>query len=173
MLSLRESMQKAGRSLGAEAQQRRAWEDFWEAVELQRVLVSSRAQWATRFSHALTGALTPAERLALPGAAASVVWVTGDAPLERIACVDWTNRTALVDTVQPYFSALQELAASAGGGPPPEEPVIIAIAELITYLALAAASAEAWTDRLVLYTGHNMHVRTPVGGVPGRRQPPR
>ena len=135
------------------------------------MLVSSRTQWATRFSHALTGALTPAERLALPGAAASVVWVTGDATLERIACVDWTNRTALVDTVQPYFSALQELAASAGGGPPPEEPVIIAIAELITYLALAAASAEAWTDQLVLYTGDNMNVHQWVESRAGRQSP--
>ena len=30
--------------------------------------------------------------------------------------------------------------------------------ELITYLALASASAETWQGRLVLYTGDNMNV---------------
>ena len=36
--------------------------------------------------------------------------------------------------------------------------MIIAIAELIAYLALASASAETWQGRLVLYTGDNMNV---------------
>ena len=36
--------------------------------------------------------------------------------------------------------------------------MIIAIAELITYLALASASAESWRRRLVPYTGDNMNV---------------
>ena len=143
---------------GTPAQQQRAWDDFWEAIELQRVLVASRQQWGTRFSHSLTGALAPAERLALPGAAGRVVWVTGDATLERIACVYWTHRTALVDTVEPYHDALRQLAAASDGGIPPDEEVIIAIAELITYLALAAASTELWKGRLVLYTGDNMNV---------------
>ena len=87
-----------------------------------------------------------------------MVWVSGEATLERIACIDWTNRTALVDTVEPYHDALRELAAVSDEGVPPEEEVIIAIAELITFLALAAASTALWRGRLVLYTGDNMNV---------------
>ena len=63
-----------------------------------------------------------------------------------------------MDTVAPYHEALRELAAVADEGIPPEEEVIIAIAELITYIALAAASAGLWQGRLVLYTGDNMNV---------------
>ena len=142
---------------GSPSQQRCSWQDFWEAVELQRVLVTARPQWATRFTNSLTGALTTSERLALPGAAARVVWVTGDATLERIACIDWTHRIALVGTVEPYHESPRKLATASEEGVPPDEEVIIAIAELITYLALASASAETWQDRLVLYTGDNMN----------------
>ena len=120
--------------------------------------MTARSQWATRFPNYLTGALTTSERLALPGAAARVVWVTGDATLERIACIDWTHRIALVDTVEPYHESLRKLATASEEGAPPEEEVIIAIAELITYLALASASTETWQGRLVLYTGDNMNV---------------
>ena len=119
--------------------------------------MTARSQWATRFTNSWTGALTTAERLALPGAAARVVWITGDATLERIACIDWTHRTALVDTVAPYQS-MRELVTASEEGVPPEEEVIIAIAELITYLALASASADAWRGRPMLYTGDNMNV---------------
>ena len=143
---------------GSPSQQRRSWQDFWEAVELQRVLVTARSQWATRFTNSLAGALTTAERLALPGAAARVVWVTGDATLERITCIDWAHRIALVDMVEPYYESLRKLATASEEGVPPEEEIIIAIAELITYLALASASAEAWQGRLVLYTSDNMNV---------------
>ena len=84
--------------------------------------------------------------------------VTGDATLDRIACIDWTHRRALVDTVAPYYAALCDFATASDFGVPPDEDVIIAIAELITYLALAAASEEAWSGRMVLYTGDNMNV---------------
>ena len=63
-----------------------------------------------------------------------------------------------MDTVEPYHESLRKLATASEEGAPPEEEVIIAIAELITYLALASASAETWQGRLVLYTGDNMNV---------------
>ena len=96
--------------------------------------MTTRSQWATRFSNSLTGALTTSERLALPGAAARVVWVTGDATLERIACVDWTHWLALVDTVEPYHEPLRQLATASEEGVTPEEEVIIAIADRTHYL---------------------------------------
>ena len=83
--------------------------------------MTTQSQWATRFSNSLTGALTTSERLALPGAAARVAWVTGDATLERIACVDWTHRIALVDTVEPYHESLRKLATASEEGAPPRK----------------------------------------------------
>ena len=68
-------------------------------------------------SNSLTGALTTSE------ASARVVWVTGDATLERIACVDWTHRIAWVDTVEPYHESLRKLATASEEGAPPEEEV--------------------------------------------------
>ena len=58
----------------------------------------------------------------------------------------------------PYHESLRQLATASEEEAPPEEEVITAIVELITYLALASASAETWQGRLVLYTGDNMNV---------------
>ena len=60
--------------------------------------------------------------------------------------MDWMHQLALVDTVEPYHESLRQLATASEEGVPPEEEVIIAFAELITYLALASASAEIWKD---------------------------
>ena len=98
----------------------RAYREFWEAVILQRILVSTRSQWETRFQHPLVGALTPSERLALPGASASVVWVTGDATLTRLAAVDWTHKVALVAEVQTYLAPLRAMLRDAEQGGAPE-----------------------------------------------------
>ena len=52
---------------GDAEEQRRAWARFWEAVELQRLLVDNRSEWGVRFTHPLVEALTVRELLALPG----------------------------------------------------------------------------------------------------------
>jgi hypothetical protein len=52
---------------GDTEQRRRIWIRFWEAVELQRLLVDNRAEWGVRFTHPMPEALTLRELLALPG----------------------------------------------------------------------------------------------------------
>lgn len=47
---------------GTPAKQRRTWVRFWEAVELQRLLVDNRAVWESRFTHPMVEALTVPER---------------------------------------------------------------------------------------------------------------
>ena len=56
-----------------------SWQDFEEALGLQRILFQDRDAWGSRFQGMLEELLEIRERLALPGAADRVVWVTGDA----------------------------------------------------------------------------------------------
>jgi hypothetical protein len=155
------------RPRGSDVARERAFREFWEAIDLQRVLVSTRSQWEVRFQHPLVGSLTPAERLALPGASASVVWVTGDATLTRLAAVDWTNKVALVSEVQPYLEPLRAMLRAAEEGAPQRGPLtceeedllIIAITELMTLVCFAAERADAWAGKLVLYVGDNRNVQ--------------
>ncbi len=64
-----------------------AWEDLWETFELLRLLCVRPEVWEARFTTGLEALLSPRERLALPGEAAKVVFVSSDATLEaHTAC---------------------------------------------------------------------------------------
>ena len=88
----------------SDAARGRQFVDFWSATELARTLVASETQWETRFSGLLAGVLSVRERMALPGSRVKLVWVTGDATLERIATVDWTHRKAAWATCESSCS---------------------------------------------------------------------
>lgn len=98
---------------GALEEQRRAWGRFWEAVELQRLLVDNRSEWSVRFTHPLVEALTVRELLALPGGRERIIWASGDATLERVGAVDWSNKEAYALRVDQYQATLEAMAAQA------------------------------------------------------------
>ena len=56
------------------------------------------------------------ERLALPGAADRVVWVSGDATLERVGAVDWTNRIGASEDLSVTFEALRKVVTDSRQG---------------------------------------------------------
>ena len=60
-------------------------------------MFADQGNWATHFETTFAHVLQDGERLALPGADEKVVWVTGDATLERIGGVDWTHQEAWVE----------------------------------------------------------------------------
>ena len=62
---------------GTEAQVEEAFQEFWDAVEVIRVLTTRPETWEATFTVALEGMLTPGERLALPGAAKRAICVGG------------------------------------------------------------------------------------------------
>ena len=68
-------------------QKEAAWADFERVVDLLRVMFETPALWASNFSSAFRGMLTPRERLALPGARWR--WTGGDATLQRAGSLDW------------------------------------------------------------------------------------
>ena len=73
---------------------------------MQRLLVDNREEWATRFTHPMSEALSIRELLALPGGSDKIVWASGDATLDTIGGVDWTNKMAFSLPVQPFHEAL-------------------------------------------------------------------
>ncbi|CAE7868156.1 unnamed protein product, partial [Symbiodinium necroappetens] len=151
------------------------WRRFWEAVELQRVLVDSQAIWESRFSHSLLGALTLPEYLSFPGLRDRVVWASGDATTEVVGAIDWDARVAVVEPVSDLWSPLQLLLRDSTQpqeqgpegcftpGPHPvgqeeEEEVMISLAELLAVLALVSARWKHWTGKVVVYAGDNQNV---------------
>ena len=114
---------------GPPEQQRRTWRRFWEAIELQRLLVDNRATWETRFTHPMVEALSVEEMIALQGG--EVVWASGDATLDGDA---------------------------EKGGREEDSGFIISILELLIVVVLTAARADQWCGKLVAYAGDNMNV---------------
>eukprot|EP00438_Fugacium_kawagutii_P005702 Skav227832 [mRNA] locus=scaffold948:391182:404479:+ [translate_table: standard] len=98
---------------GDAEQRRRTWIRFWEAIELQRLLVDNRSEWGVRFTHPMTEALSIRELLAMPGNQQRVVWASGDATLERIGAVDWSNKQAYALEVAPYQKLIEEMEKEA------------------------------------------------------------
>ena len=156
---------------GALEEQRRAWGRFWEAVELQCLLVDNRSEWSVRFTHALVEALTVRELLALPGGRERIIWASGDATLERVGAVDWSNKEAYALRVDQYQATLEAMAAQATDdllGPrrvsrpePPEEEretLMVALTELLAVVLLAVHQHQKWIGKIVLYFGDNQVV---------------
>ena len=145
---------KVGKPGGDRARQL-AFDDFWEATELSRILVADASEWEARFVGSLAGTLTVGERRALPGHWVRVVWVTGDTTLTKTATADWTHGTAAANDLLPYLERLRQCT-----GHVEDEAEIIAIAELLNFATFAAWAAQRgdWEGALVIYTGDNMDV---------------
>ena len=101
-----------------------AFQDFWEDVELARILVSDQGKWNSRFVGAMTGVLTINERMALPRCP-EVVWVTGDATLEQIATVDWSSKRVAVHSLAEFWKPLAEAMGAAAEEEAAREPASV------------------------------------------------
>ena len=148
---------------GEPFEQERAWRRFWEAIELQRLLVDNRDVWETRFTHPLLESLTVEEVLSLPGQRDQVVWTSGDATLDKVAGIDWSEMKAFACDVEPLRTALEKFIKEASGsaGDPDEQEgsgFIISITEMLAVVTLASLRARDWGGRLVLYAGDNQNV---------------
>eukprot|EP00438_Fugacium_kawagutii_P015705 Skav235328 [mRNA] locus=scaffold520:603852:614712:+ [translate_table: standard] len=158
---------------GNEEQRRRVWVHFWEAVELQRLLVDNRTEWGVRFTHPMTEALSLRELLAMPGYQQRVVWASGDATLDRVGAVDWSNKLAFSLDVQPYKQIIEKMEREAvedlcyprrvsrpgeEDGEDDPERFMVALTELLAVLLLAVSQHAQWKGKVVLYMGDNQVV---------------
>ena len=144
------------RPKGSPAVQARAWQRFWEAVEVQKLLVEMKSEWTTVFTHPLVEALSLQEVLALPGQAKQAIWASGDATLETIGAVDWTNRSAFSLKIAELEGPLRTFVGTSkeedpqeaeGEGGPEEETLIVAVTELLALVALASVQREKWRGK--------------------------
>ena len=83
--------------------------ELWDAVELCRLMVADPTLWRAHFVTAYAGTLGVRERLSLHGVAESCVWVGSDATKERVASIDWTNKTIVEHRADQFWARLQEL----------------------------------------------------------------
>ena len=144
---------------GSPESRRAAWEEFWDSVAWQRVMVADPGRWALRFTTGVEQALSLGERLSLPGAQHRIVWVTGDATPSRLGTVDWTFGVAAASEVKPFLPALSGLAGTDAD----ETELMIALAELLNLVTMAAARGGAWASRIILYVGDNSNVNCWLG----------
>ncbi|CAE7258876.1 unnamed protein product, partial [Symbiodinium microadriaticum] len=123
------------------------WPAFWDAIELQRLLVGSRQFWETRFASQLEQALTTPELIALPEVQSKLVWVSADATPTRLGAIDWSGRveSLLLARRLPSFC--------------PDDLVQIGVAELLALLVLVVARKEEWSGSVILYLGDNTNVQ--------------
>ena len=131
-----------------------AFQEFWDAVEVIRVLITRPETWEATFTVGLEGILNPRDRPSLPGASGRVRWVGGDATLEVAAATDWQAKVYVTFGVEPYLATLRDFT-----GTPDDNSTIISVAELLCLISLAAARFRDWDGRLVLYVTDNDNVR--------------
>jgi len=135
---------------GSEAQKRRAWEDWDEALEFLRYLLEDDEAWRTTFSAGFEAHLAPRELLALPGQAKRTCFIGGDATLERVGAVDHHAKVYMLGPAAEMIRYLRERI-----DPEDDELMeIIAVAEMITFIALAALRAPKWQE-----VGHTIIIR--------------
>jgi hypothetical protein len=128
------------------------WIMFWLTVEVMRKLVALESYWRQTFTARSAQVLSPAERLSIPAERANTVWTGGDATLKYAGAVDWRHAWFYSSPVGDFLPALYALMGSE------PEDVIIAVAELLTYLILTALDdAGEWDGRTVVYVSDNMN----------------
>ena len=148
---------------GGERRQQLTWERFWEAIELQRLLVDNREVWESRFTHPMVEALTVAEVMAIDKD--TVVWASGDATLERVAAIDWSSKQAfsvaggpLEAMVRQFMKEASEESGSTVVDEEEHSGFVIAIMELLAVVTLVAKRASDWAGKMVLHGGDNRNV---------------
>ena len=140
------------------------WDEWGGTLELLRVLFDVPESWSTTFESGFRRALAPRERLALPGTAQRTRWTGGAAAASTVGSIEWGLALKGAAAQAPIFAAveagpllrqLEDVLACPGA----EEDWIIAIVELLSFVALAAARGEAWRGELVYYVTDNMNVK--------------
>ena len=94
------------------------------------------------------------ERLALPGMARSTRFVGGDATLDRLDAADWKALKYHSEPCQRYVAAIEEVVG------PGDNLGIIAVLELLTFVALASAQSATWRNEMILYVTDNANVKS-------------
>ena len=134
-----------------------AWEDLWMLFEDCRWLCSRSETWSEKFGGDIREALTPLERLSLPGGQYSTaVFVSSDATPAVLGAIDWTHGLVCrqeIEELKPWIQrvcALEEIDT--------EGPLAIHLGEMLSLVAFACAVGERWVGKVIMYGGDNKTV---------------
>eukprot|EP00971_Amphidinium_carterae_P224535 4454252-Amphidinium_carterae.1 len=127
-----------------------AWTQLWSAFDLLKLLVARPELWKERFVTSMTRLLTVSEQLGLPGAAKHARVISSDATPEIHGAVDWTARLVTRQSVEKFMECLTRQGEEAR--------IIIAVAELLGLVAMAATLGHTWRHELIIYIGDNTNV---------------
>jgi hypothetical protein len=73
---------------GTRAERERAYEDFWESIEMMRVCLGDVGKWSNSFGNSIARILDRGERLPLLKPDTPIAWIGTDATLTTCAAVD-------------------------------------------------------------------------------------
>ena len=137
---------------GTPEEQEVIFRNLWWSAEVVRILIFNKGAWGRRYSSSCAGVLRPEQRVTLPGEAEKVGWQGGDATPEVGAHVDWAGKTFVREEMQDgLYQAVAELRPGA------PVLVIIAIAELLMYVATACVEGSNWRGTTKWYASDNMN----------------
>ena len=139
---------------GGDAEKEIAWQAWDETVELFRVWFETPSDGS--FEGAFTDMLSARELLALPGKAATLRWIGGDATLEVIGTLDWKSKRYMREPAKEILEVLRRAPELDGE----DVKIKIALAELVCYVGFAAAEGASWGGETIAYATDNMNVRS-------------
>ena len=151
--------------LGAADEVAPAWDEWGSTLEMFRVLLDVPETRSTTFESGFRRALAPRGRLALPGVSQRTRWTGGDATTDIIGCIDWglalrgeTARAPIYTATEaaPRLRRREDVLAQPGA----EADWVIALIELLAFVALAAARGESRRGELVCCVTRNMNVKS-------------
>ena len=132
---------------GTPSMKRWAWVEFWDTLELHRVMLHDEELFQTSYLSTFLGAIPPDRRMSLPSEAEKIVFLGGDATPDMLFGINWKTKRAFY---YPWTTAAQ-LAMEANlkevGVPLGEIPeMIISIQELTWAIVAFAESCQAGTN---------------------------
>lgn len=123
-----------------------------EVKEYLITLFGCPEAWGATWTSSFDKMLLPHERIALPWAREDIIWTSGDATLERMAFIDWKNKTYFSVDLVPFFHALTKLMGTT------ERKMIISISELLLIYIAYVMNGKDWQGKVIIYAGDNQNV---------------
>ena len=132
------------------------WIAFWPSVEVIRTIRKCEKKWALLFCGSLERLLPPEQRFACHEYPDRVVWMSGDATLETVAGVSWSDKQFFVFRAAPLVVPFRRN---------PSEEVIIGECELLVVLPIALLwGKEDIHSRILIVCADNMNVSEWLSG---------
>ena len=131
------------------------WDQLCDVLDLRRLMLQRDVSASS--STTLERMLPIRERLALPGVFNRTRFAGREAVMERIGAASCKAKEFLIQDTGPLGPLLDGLRRAAKGELPEED--IVAVAEMLSFIALAVQRGSTWEGEFILYPKDNMDAR--------------